>query len=284
MERKEKRGKVDEQAWLSKGAAILTDIKEWRRAHPKATFVEIEDEIHRRMMELEAQVLQDAAQESLSREWGQTPGPSGSPSSTSAPKDPAGCLAQQSLVHSASRGCSSSPCPPMLSPKANPEASKTTTEAPVCRSCGTPVMRVQGQRKRLYCSDTCRARASRVRCPTDSSPRTLPERIKQEVLTRLPHTPIKRLGSPPPSPRPFVKERTDRCPCGTPVVVVPGVGIGPGCIVQLVVACERFGGGEQNTAYAHPRQNRSPCRSLRMGDTARVPPWSHEIPRKCPER
>jgi RNase P subunit RPR2 len=76
MERKEKRGKVDEQAWLSKGAAILTDIKEWRRAHPKATFVEIEDEIHRRMMELEAQVLQDAAQESLSREWGQTPGQS----------------------------------------------------------------------------------------------------------------------------------------------------------------------------------------------------------------
>ena len=42
---------MDEQAWLSKGAAILTDRKEWRRAHPKATFVEIEDEIHRRMME-----------------------------------------------------------------------------------------------------------------------------------------------------------------------------------------------------------------------------------------
>lgn len=64
---------MDEHAWLRKGAAILTDIKEWRQAHPKATFVEIEDEIHRRMMELEARVLQDAAHASESREWGKSP-------------------------------------------------------------------------------------------------------------------------------------------------------------------------------------------------------------------
>ncbi len=61
---------MDERAWLTKSAEILTDIKAWRGAHPKATFVEIEDEVHRRMMELEAQVLQDAAQASASREWG----------------------------------------------------------------------------------------------------------------------------------------------------------------------------------------------------------------------
>lgn len=67
---------MDEQAWLRKGGATLTDMKEWRRAHPKATFVEIEDEVHRRMMELEAQVLQDAAQASESREWGKSPGQS----------------------------------------------------------------------------------------------------------------------------------------------------------------------------------------------------------------
>jgi hypothetical protein len=36
--------------------------------------VEIEDEVHRRMMELEAQILQDAAQASASREWGHTSG------------------------------------------------------------------------------------------------------------------------------------------------------------------------------------------------------------------
>jgi hypothetical protein len=60
---------MTQDAWLQKSEEILTDIKEWRRAHPKATFVEIEDEVHKRMMQLEAQVLQDAAQESSSREW-----------------------------------------------------------------------------------------------------------------------------------------------------------------------------------------------------------------------
>ena len=61
---------MDEHGWLQKSEEILSDIKEWRRAHPKATFVEIEDEVHKRMMQLEAQVLQEAAQESSSREWG----------------------------------------------------------------------------------------------------------------------------------------------------------------------------------------------------------------------
>ena len=65
---------MDEHAWQQKSAAILTDIKAWRQAHPTATFVEIEDEVHRRLMELEAQVLQDAAQASESREWGHTSG------------------------------------------------------------------------------------------------------------------------------------------------------------------------------------------------------------------
>lgn len=65
---------MDEHAWLKKSTEILTDIKEWRRTHPKSTFVEIEDEVHRRLMELEAQVLQDAAQVSESREWSHTSG------------------------------------------------------------------------------------------------------------------------------------------------------------------------------------------------------------------
>jgi hypothetical protein len=65
---------MDEQAWRNKSVEILTDIKEWRRSHPKATYVEIEDEVHKRMMELEAQILQDAAQASPSREWGKTSG------------------------------------------------------------------------------------------------------------------------------------------------------------------------------------------------------------------
>lgn len=65
---------MEEDAWLSKSAKILSEVKEWRKAHPKATFVEIEDEVHRRMMQLEAHLLQDAAQESSSREWGKEAG------------------------------------------------------------------------------------------------------------------------------------------------------------------------------------------------------------------
>ena len=51
---------MDQGGWLQKSEEILTDIKEWRRAHPKATFVEIEDEIHKRVMQLEAH---------LARQW-----------------------------------------------------------------------------------------------------------------------------------------------------------------------------------------------------------------------
>jgi hypothetical protein len=65
---------MDDAAWLSKSAKILSDVKEWRKAHPKATFVEIEDEVHRRMMQLEARLVRDAAQESSSREWGKETG------------------------------------------------------------------------------------------------------------------------------------------------------------------------------------------------------------------
>lgn len=65
---------MNDEAWLSLSAKILRDVKEWRKAHPKATFVEIEDEVHRRMMQLEAHVLRDAAQESASRVWGKETG------------------------------------------------------------------------------------------------------------------------------------------------------------------------------------------------------------------
>ena len=36
---------MDEQALQKMSREILTDIKEWRRAHPRATYVEIEDEV-----------------------------------------------------------------------------------------------------------------------------------------------------------------------------------------------------------------------------------------------
>ncbi|GHO60080.1 hypothetical protein [Ktedonobacter robiniae] len=69
---------MDEHAWQAKSVEILAGIKVWRQAHPTATFVEIEEEVHTRLMELEAHVLQDAASASKSRAWGQsrdTPAP-----------------------------------------------------------------------------------------------------------------------------------------------------------------------------------------------------------------
>jgi RNase P subunit RPR2 len=65
---------MDEQAWQKKSVEILIEIKEWRRAHLTATFVEIEEEVHQRLMQLEALVLQDAAEASASREWGRSSG------------------------------------------------------------------------------------------------------------------------------------------------------------------------------------------------------------------
>lgn len=61
--------KTNEEHWRELSEELLTDIKEWRRNHPKATFREIEEEIHARMSRLEAQLIQDTAQESTSRAW-----------------------------------------------------------------------------------------------------------------------------------------------------------------------------------------------------------------------
>lgn len=64
-----KMDKRTEEDWKTLSEQILTDIKEWRRSHPKATFREIEDEVHQRMSRLEAKLIQDTAQESQSRSW-----------------------------------------------------------------------------------------------------------------------------------------------------------------------------------------------------------------------
>src|SRR5216684_2496369 len=65
---------MDEQALRQMSTEILTDIKEWRRANPRATYVEIEDEVHKRLMQLEARLIEGAVEESPSREWGRGSG------------------------------------------------------------------------------------------------------------------------------------------------------------------------------------------------------------------
>ena len=61
-----------EEHWRELSERILTEISEWRRSHPKATLREIEDEVHLRMSRLEAQLIQDTAQQSPSRSWSGT--------------------------------------------------------------------------------------------------------------------------------------------------------------------------------------------------------------------
>src|SRR5215471_5874821 len=60
---------TSEEPWRELSERILTEISEWRRSHPKATLREIEDEGHTRMSRLEAQLIQDTAQQSTSRSW-----------------------------------------------------------------------------------------------------------------------------------------------------------------------------------------------------------------------
>lgn len=61
---------MKENALRQMSAEILGSITEWRRANPRATYVQIEDEVHTQLMQLEARVLESAMEESPSREWG----------------------------------------------------------------------------------------------------------------------------------------------------------------------------------------------------------------------
>lgn len=60
--------------WQALSEEVLSGVKEWRLAHPKATFREIEQAVHERVSRLEAQLLQDAALQSQSCDWKQAPG------------------------------------------------------------------------------------------------------------------------------------------------------------------------------------------------------------------
>jgi rubrerythrin len=58
-----------EDDWRKLSEEVLMSMNAWRKAHPKATLREIEQEAHARMSRLEAQLIQETAQESTSREW-----------------------------------------------------------------------------------------------------------------------------------------------------------------------------------------------------------------------
>jgi RNase P subunit RPR2 len=59
--------------WRALSEEILFGLKAWREQHPKATLLEIEEEVSRQMSRLGAQVIQDAAQSSEASDWTSQP-------------------------------------------------------------------------------------------------------------------------------------------------------------------------------------------------------------------
>lgn len=62
-----------EKRWRELSEEVLSGMKEWRQAHPAATFREIEDAVHERMSRLEAQILQETALSSKQTDWATEP-------------------------------------------------------------------------------------------------------------------------------------------------------------------------------------------------------------------
>jgi len=59
--------------WKDLSEEVFSGMKEWRQAHPKATFREIEEAVHERMSRLEAHLLQEATLASELTDWQQAP-------------------------------------------------------------------------------------------------------------------------------------------------------------------------------------------------------------------
>ena len=55
--------------WRGLSEEVLVGMQEWRGQHPKASMVEIEQEIDQRLARLRARMLQDTATESEARDW-----------------------------------------------------------------------------------------------------------------------------------------------------------------------------------------------------------------------
>jgi hypothetical protein len=65
---------IDEQLWHRMTAEIMSGMREWRIAHPKATLREIEQELDHRWVRVRARLLEDMALASVAADWIATPG------------------------------------------------------------------------------------------------------------------------------------------------------------------------------------------------------------------
>ncbi|WP_149404829.1 hypothetical protein [Dictyobacter arantiisoli] len=62
-----------DKEWRDLSEDILSGMKEWRLAHPKATFREIEQETSEQMSRLQARIVRDVAIASPSTDWRSLP-------------------------------------------------------------------------------------------------------------------------------------------------------------------------------------------------------------------
>jgi len=62
-----------DRTWQALSEEVLTGLKEWRLAHPKATLREIEQAVEERVNRLKARMLQDVALASAASDWTQDP-------------------------------------------------------------------------------------------------------------------------------------------------------------------------------------------------------------------
>jgi len=60
-----------EQQWRTLSEEVLTGLREWRAAHPRATFAEIEAAVEERLNGLRARMLEDVALASAATDLGE---------------------------------------------------------------------------------------------------------------------------------------------------------------------------------------------------------------------
>jgi YgiT-type zinc finger domain-containing protein len=64
---------IDEQVWHRLTAEIMSGMRAWRVAHPKATLREMEQELDHRWVRVRACLLEDMALASVAADWTTTP-------------------------------------------------------------------------------------------------------------------------------------------------------------------------------------------------------------------
>lgn len=57
-------GKKFDERWRALADEALTGVSDWRAAHPKATFTEIEEEVENRLTALRSRMIEDVTQAS----------------------------------------------------------------------------------------------------------------------------------------------------------------------------------------------------------------------------